>query len=105
MSAATQWAVEVENEELRKEVTALREALKMSQTHSPLTKRQREVMDFLTAAISKSGYAPSLVEIGQHLGLSSLATVHKHLSNLETKGCIVRRWNRSRSIEIVGAAA
>ena len=47
-----------------------------------------------------SGYAPTLEEIGAHFGLSSLATVHKHLSNLERKGVIARKWNLSRAIEL-----
>jgi len=67
----------------------------------PLTKRQREILDFLRDFIQQHGYAPSLEEIGQRFGLSSLATVHKHLTNLQEKGFIRRAWNRSRSVELV----
>ena len=67
----------------------------------PLTKRQREILDYLTEFIQQRGYAPSLEEIGRRFNLSSLATVHKHLTNLEDKGFIRRAWNRSRSVEIV----
>ena len=67
----------------------------------PLTRRQREILDFLNDFIQRNGYAPSLEEIGQRFGLSSLATVHKHLTNLEEKGFIKRSWNRSRSVELV----
>jgi repressor LexA len=67
----------------------------------PLTKRQREILDFLNEFIQQHGYAPSLEEIGRRFGLSSLATVHKHLSNLQEKGFIKRAWNRSRSVEMV----
>ena len=67
----------------------------------PLTKRQREILDYLNEFIQQHGYAPSLEEIGQRFGLSSLATVHKHMTNLETKGCIKRSWNRSRSVELL----
>jgi len=67
----------------------------------PLTKRQREILDFLNDFIQEHGYAPSLEEIGRRFGLSSLATVHKHLSNLQEKGFIKRAWNRSRSVEMV----
>ena len=67
----------------------------------PLTKRQRQILDFLNEFIDKHGYAPSLEEIGQRFGLSSLATVHKHLTNLEEKGFIRRAWNKSRSVELV----
>ena len=67
----------------------------------PLTKRQREILDYLNEFIEDRGYAPSLEEIGRRFGLSSLATVHKHLTNLQDKGFIRRAWNRSRSVELV----
>ena len=67
----------------------------------PLTKRQREILDFLNEFIEQNGYAPSLEEVGRRFGLSSLATVHKHLTNLQEKGFIRRAWNRSRSVELV----
>jgi repressor LexA len=67
----------------------------------PLTKRQREILDYLNEFIQDHGYAPSLEEIGRRFGLSSLATVHKHLTNLQEKGFIKRSWNRSRSVELV----
>ena len=67
----------------------------------PLTKRQREILDYLDEFIDQRGYAPSLEEIGRRFGLSSLATVHKHLTNLQEKGFIKRAWNRSRSVELV----
>jgi repressor LexA len=67
----------------------------------PLTKRQREILDYLNDFIQQQGYAPSLEEIGRRFGLSSLATVHKHLTNLQDKGFIRRAWNRSRSVELV----
>ena len=67
----------------------------------PLTKRQREILDYLGEFIEQQGYAPSLEEIGRRFNLSSLATVHKHLTNLQEKGLIRRAWNRSRSVELV----
>jgi repressor LexA len=67
----------------------------------PLTKRQREILDYLNEFIQRHGYAPSLEEIGRRFNLSSLATVHKHLTNLQEKGFIRRAWNRSRSVEVV----
>jgi len=69
----------------------------------PLTKRQREIMDYLQEFIQQHGYAPSLEEVGRRFGLSSLATVHKHLTNLQEKGFIRRSWNRSRSVELLPA--
>lgn len=67
-----------------------------------LTKRQKQLVDFLEAYIRDNGYAPTLQEIGQFFGLSSLATVHKHLKNLERKGYIRRQWNHSRALEVTG---
>jgi len=66
-----------------------------------LTKRQKEILDFIEQGIRDHGYAPTLEEIGQHFRLRSLATVHKHVSNLEAKGLIKRKWNHSRAIELV----
>jgi repressor LexA len=66
-----------------------------------LTKRQKEMLDYLDGYIAENGYAPTLEEIGAHFRLSSLATVHKHLTNLEEKGLIRRKWNHSRAVEIV----
>ncbi|HXC53456.1 MAG TPA: transcriptional repressor LexA [Candidatus Limnocylindrales bacterium] len=65
-----------------------------------LTKRQKEILDYIEQSITKNGYAPTLEEIGERFELRSMATVHKHLSNLETKGLIRRKWNHSRAIEI-----
>ena len=66
-----------------------------------ITRRQRQVLDFITSFIRENGYSPSFEEIGQGLGLSSLATVHKHISNLDQKGYLKRDYNRSRSIDVV----
>jgi repressor LexA len=66
-----------------------------------LTRRQKEVYDFLARFVDKNGYSPSFEEIGEGLGLSSLATVHKHISNLEEKGLLKRDYNRSRSIDLL----
>jgi repressor LexA len=66
-----------------------------------LTKRQKEVLDYLVSFETRHGYAPSFEEIGKGMKLTSLATVHKHISTLEKKGFIRRGYNQSRSIEIV----
>ena len=68
-----------------------------------LTKRQKQLIDYLNNYISEHGYAPTLAEVGQYFGLSSLATVHKHLHNLEQKGFIKRQHNHSRALEVAGA--
>src|SRR5438270_12737029 len=66
-----------------------------------ITKRQRQVYDYISRFVSEKGYSPSFEEIGEGLGLSSLATVHKHISNLEKKGLLTRDYNRSRSIDLL----
>src|SRR5689334_1745460 len=66
-----------------------------------ITKRQREVYDFIAKFTHEKGYCPSFEEIGTGTGLSSLATVHKHISNLEKKGLLKRDYNRSRSIDVL----
>lgn len=69
-----------------------------------LTKRQREVYEFIAEFLDREGYAPSLEEIGEHFGLSSVATVHKHVHNLVHKGLLRKAWNRSRSLEVVDSS-
>jgi repressor LexA len=68
-----------------------------------ITKRQKEVIDFLSSFTHKNGYSPSYEEIAAGLGLSSLATVHKHVTNLQNKGLLQRAHNRSRSIDVTPA--
>jgi repressor LexA len=70
-----------------------------------LTKRQKQMVDFLEHYIEEHGYAPTLAEVGEFFGLSSLATVHKHLRNLELKGFIRRMHNHSRALEIADRGA
>lgn len=67
----------------------------------PLTRRQREILDYLTSYIDERGYAPSFEEIAARFQFRSLATVHEHLTNLERKGYIQRTPNESRAIEVV----
>jgi len=67
----------------------------------PLTKRQREILNYLSLYSEQNGYAPSFEEIAENFSYSSLATVHEHLSNLERKGFIKRSYNESRAIEIL----
>ncbi len=66
-----------------------------------ITKRQRQVYDFIANFVQEKGYSPSFEEIGDGMSLNSLATVHKHVSNLETKGLLKRDYNRSRSIDLL----
>ena len=69
-----------------------------------LTRRQRQILDYIRDFMRKQGYSPSLEEIAGHFGLSSVATVHKHLKALEERGAIRRGHNRSRSISLVEQA-
>lgn len=70
-----------------------------------LTRRQREIYDFVCTFIAEHGYSPSLEEIGARFGLASVATVHKHIAQLVAKGWLRKAWNRSRSLEPVGSDA
>src|SRR5690349_9107189 len=70
-----------------------------------LTKRQREILNYLGTYAEENGYAPSFEEIARQFNYNSLATVHEHLSNLERKGYIKRAFNESRAIEILPSEA
>ena len=71
----------------------------------PLTKRQREILSYLSVYSDENGYAPSFEEIAGKFNYNSLATVHEHLTNLERKGYIKRSYNESRAIEILPSDA
>jgi len=66
-----------------------------------ITRRQRELYDFISDFVQKNQYSPSFDEIREGMKLNSLATVHKHVTNLEKKGLLTRDYNRSRSIDLV----
>ena len=66
-----------------------------------VTRRQKEVLDFIGGFVERHGYSPSFEEIARGLSLKSLATVHKHVTNLQTKGVLQRGHNRSRSIDVL----
>lgn len=65
-----------------------------------LTRRQKEILDFIESFLDTRGYSPSFEEIAGFFQYRSLATVHEHLSNLERKGYIRRAPNESRGVEI-----
>ncbi|MBZ5585666.1 MAG: transcriptional repressor LexA [Acidobacteriia bacterium] len=65
-----------------------------------LTKRQKQVLDFIANFVDENGYCPSYEEIARGLQLASLATVHKHISVLEAKNYLKRGFNQSRSLEL-----
>ena len=66
-----------------------------------LTRRQKEVLDYVSRHIDRHGVAPTLQEIGRHLKLASVATVHKHLRRLEEKGAVRRLTHQSRALAVV----
>ena len=65
-------------------------------------KRQKQILDFIRQQIMVDGSAPTLRQIADAIGVSSLATVHEHLTTLEKKGLIKRKAGKTRAIEIVG---
>jgi len=65
-----------------------------------LTRRQKQVLDFIAQFVEQHGYSPSYQEIAEGLGLGSLATVHKHIHTLEAKHYLKRSFNRSRSLDL-----
>ena len=65
-----------------------------------LTRRQKQVLDFISGFIDENGFSPSFEEIAGGLKLASLATVHKHISVLQSKNYLTRGFNQSRSLEL-----
>ncbi len=65
-----------------------------------LTRRQKEILDFIREFIETNGYSPSMEEIAGHFRISSLNAVFKHLASLEARGYLRRDANRARSIEL-----
>lgn len=65
-----------------------------------LTRRQREILDFVSSFIARNGYSPSMEEIAEHFHFASLNAVFKHLEALESRGYLHRDSNRARSIQL-----
>lgn len=66
----------------------------------PLTKKQKEVLDYIAGYIDDNGYAPSYREIAEHFGFSSVATVTDHVQALKDKGAVENDFNAARSIQL-----
>jgi len=66
-----------------------------------LTKRQKQILDFITGFIEENRYAPTYQEIGEYFDLSSPATIHQHVKALEDKGYLKSEYNAKRSLEIL----
>lgn len=69
--------------------------------HKPLTDREVALVAYLRTHMAERGYAPTMQEIGDRFGWSSLATVHEHLSRLEAKGVIRREGHARRGILVL----
>jgi len=65
-----------------------------------LTPRQKQVLNFIKSYQKKNDYSPSLEEIADNLGVSSVATVHEHMKNLQNRGYLTREENQPRAIEL-----
>ena len=66
-----------------------------------LTKRQREIFDYISRYLSRHGYPPTVREIGKAVGLHSSSTVHAHLSKLESLGGVKRDPSKPRALEVM----
>ncbi len=66
-----------------------------------LTKRQKEIFDYIRKYAAKTGYPPTVREIGKAVGLHSSSTVHAHLANLEKLGLLRRDPSKPRAIELL----
>lgn len=69
-----------------------------------LTHRQRQVLDYVEGFAQEHGYAPSLEEIAEHMGFSSVSNAHQHVTALIRRGYLRRDPNRRRSLEVVRPA-
>ncbi len=69
----------------------------------PLTKRQAQILAYITEFIDRHNYAPSYREIGQHFGLTSTATIAEHIESLKAKGYLSHEENLARSIQVTPA--
>jgi len=65
-----------------------------------LTQRQKEVLDYIAGFVEEHGFSPSYEELARGLNLSSVATVHKHIEALQSRGYLRRSFNQSRSLDV-----
>src|SRR3972149_3505406 len=65
-----------------------------------LTKRQKEILDYIEEFIASHDYAPSYREMADHFDLGSIATVAAHVDNLKNKGCLTKDYNEARSLQL-----
>ena len=65
-----------------------------------LTKREKQILEYIQKSVTEKGYPPSVREIGEAVGLTSTSTVHSYLKRLEKKGCLRRGSSMPRAISI-----
>jgi repressor LexA len=71
-----------------------------------LTPRQHRILTYIRDHTREVGYPPTVREIGEHTGLASTASVHRHLLRLEEKGLLRRRAaGRSRAVVLTRPTA
>lgn len=71
-------------------------------TYAPIVyRRQSQILDFIRQYVQSKGTAPTLREIADSIGVTSLATVHEHITSLEKKGLIKRKTGRTRGLVLV----
>jgi repressor LexA len=68
---------------------------------APLTKKEKEILDFIKVFAQLHGYAPSLMEIKEHFQLGAVSTVHEHIQNLKRKGYVTKEISQARSIRVI----
>lgn len=65
-----------------------------------LTKKQKEILDFINDFVKKNDYAPSYQEIAKHFKLKSVSTIHEHIENLKKEGYLSKQGKQPRTLEI-----
>lgn len=63
--------------------------------------KERQLLEFISQFIARFGYAPTLKEIGEAMGMSSPATVHEHIDRLRQKGFIKKLDGTARGLEVI----
>src|SRR6266436_4061030 len=86
---------------LKQAIPGKRKGTRPSMVDLDLTKRQKEIFDFIGKYAAKTGYPPTVREIGKAVGLHSSSTVHAHLANLEKIGLLKRDPSKPRAIELL----
>lgn len=68
---------------------------------SPMTPKQKMILDFIQSYADREGYPPSQQEIADSFGFRSLGTVQNYLVRLEREGLLTKDWNARRSIRVI----